>query len=158
EDPTSAWIKYKDPNNEKRFVPPAEHQLALECRTVTELFAKVVDRFGDKQCFGFRQLFGVKDEPQPNGRSMRKLALGDYQWQTYRQVYASVRATHLGFKRVGIKAGDVVMVYADTRLEWMVSCQALFRMGATVGTLYTNLGEEAIIHAINETEVTHMIT
>ena len=50
------------------------------------------------------------------------------------------------------------MLYADTRLEWMVSCQALFRLGATVGTLYTNLGEEGIVHAINETEATHLIT
>ena len=157
-DPYSAWVKHKDLTNPNRLDPPGEHLLAHECHTVTELFAKVVDKYSDKQCFGFREVFGVKEEPQPNGRTLRKVAVGDYQWQTYRQVFRSVRATHLGLTRVGIRAGDVVMVYADTRLEWMVSCQALFRLGATVGTLYTNLGEEAIIHAMNETEVTHMIT
>ena len=103
-------------------------------------------------------MFDVKEEPLPNGRTLRKWTLGDYQWQTYRQVFRSVRATHLGLTRVGIRAGDIVMLYADTRLEWMVSCQALFRLGATVGTLYTNLSEEGIVHAINETEATHLIT
>ena len=118
-------------------------------RQYPELFARVVDKYSDKQCFGLRQVFDVKEEPLPNGRTLRKWTLGDYQWQTYRQVFRSVRATHLGLTRVGIRAGDIVMLYADTRLEWMVSCQALFRLGATVGTLYTNLGEEGIVHAIN---------
>ena len=153
-DPYSAWVKPEVSDS----TVSERHELAEQSSTVTELFEKVVEKYSQQRCFGFRPVFRVEEEPQTNGRPIRKLTLCEYKWQSYSQVFRSVRTAHLGFSRVGIKAGDVVMVYADTRLEWMVSCQALFRLGATVGTLFTNLGEEGIVHAINETEVTHLIT
>lgn len=50
------------------------------------------------------------------------------------------------------------MIMCDTRIEWMMSALALSKIGATVSTLYATLGEEGIIHGINETEVSHIIT
>ncbi|CAG2120928.1 unnamed protein product, partial [Medioppia subpectinata] len=50
------------------------------------------------------------------------------------------------------------MILAETRLEWLLSCQALMRLGSTVATLDTTSSSEAIIHGINETQVTHLIT
>ena len=43
-------------------------------------------------------------------------------------------------------------------IEWFLSAQAIVRIGATIATLYASLGEDGIIHGINETEVTHIIT
>jgi long-chain acyl-CoA synthetase len=40
----------------------------------------------------------------------------------------------------------------------MLASQAILRIGATVATLYATLGDEGIVHGINETEVTHIIT
>ena len=40
-----------------------------------------------------------------------------------------------------------------TRAEWMVSCLGAFSRNVAVSTVYTNLGDEAVIHAMNETEV-----
>lgn len=57
-----------------------------------------------------------------------------------------------------IKHGDIVMIMSDTRLEWMQSLLALFKIGATASTLYATLGDDGIIHGINESEVTHLIT
>lgn len=50
------------------------------------------------------------------------------------------------------------MIMADTCLQWMMSALALMKIGATVSTLYATLGEDGIIHGINETEITHIIT
>lgn len=50
------------------------------------------------------------------------------------------------------------MIMSDTRLEWMLSALALWKVGATVSTLYATLGEDGIVHGINETEVTHLVT
>ena len=36
--------------------------------------------------------------------------------------------------------------------------EALFRLNATVATLYATLGEEGIVHGINEVNSTHIIT
>ena len=40
----------------------------------------------------------------------------------------------------------------------MLSALACFKHNFTVVTLYTNLGDEAVCHGINQTEVTHVIT
>lgn len=58
----------------------------------------------------------------------------------------------------GVRPGDVVLILAETRLEWMLSAQAIFRLGATISTLYTTLGDDGIVHGINETQVTHIVT
>ena len=39
-----------------------------------------------------------------------------------------------------------------------MSAQAIVRIGAAITTLYATLGNEGLVHGINETEVTHIIT
>ncbi|KAI7692668.1 Long chain acyl-CoA synthetase 9, partial [Sarcoptes scabiei] len=57
-----------------------------------------------------------------------------------------------------IKHGDIVMIISDTRVEWILSALALSKIGATIATLYATLGEKGMIHGINETEITHIVT
>ena len=45
-----------------------------------------------------------------------------------------------------------VCLYADTRAEWMVAAQASFKQSFPVVTIYTNLGEEAVVHGLSETK------
>ena len=54
--------------------------------------------------------------------------------------------------------GQNICIFADTRAEWFITAQACFKQGYPIVTLYTNLGDEAIVHGINETEVTHIVT
>lgn len=136
-----------------------EQDLSLfQCETLAELFKKNVQRFGDRKCLGSRVVFGEEDEVQPDGKIFRKLLLGDYQWLTYKE--ADERVEHLarGLYLQGVKPGDMVMIFAETKAEWLLCAYAVFRIGAHIATLYATLGEEAIVHGINETEVTHIIT
>ena len=130
----------------------------FECETLAELFKNNVKRFGDRKCLGSREVFGEEDERQPDGKVFRKLILGDYKWLTYKQ--ADERVEHLarGLYLQGVKPGDMVMIFAETKAEWLLSAYAVFRIGAHIATLYATLGLEAIVHGINETEVTHIIT
>jgi len=43
-------------------------------------------------------------------------------------------------------------------IEWFLSAQAIVRIGASIATLYATLGDDGIVHGINETEVTHIVT
>jgi long-chain acyl-CoA synthetase len=43
-------------------------------------------------------------------------------------------------------------------IEWFLSAQAILRIGASITTLYSTLGEEGLIHGINETEIKQIIT
>ena len=39
------------------------------------------------------------------------------------------------------------------RAEWLLSVNGAFKQGFPVVTIYTNLGEDAVIHGLEETEV-----
>ena len=58
-----------------------------------------------------------------------------------------------GLRVLGQPSNTPLCIFADTRAEWMLTAQACFKQSFPVVTLYTNLGEEAIAHGLNETEV-----
>ena len=44
------------------------------------------------------------------------------------------------------------------RAEWMLTAQACFKQSFPLVTLYTNLGEDAVAHGLNETKVETVVT
>ena len=50
------------------------------------------------------------------------------------------------------------MIFAETRPEWLLTALAAFRHGLTLVTLYSTLGEEALLHAIEESQVNIVVT
>ena len=87
-----------------------------------------------------------------------KYVLGEYQFTTYRQACAQIDAIGRGFLSLGAKPGDRILIYAETRPEWLLTAFAAFRHGLTVVTLYSTLGEEAVKHGINESQVRIAVT
>ncbi len=63
-----------------------------------------------------------------------------------------------GMRSLDLKPGDKVCVFADTRCEWFIAAQGCFKQSFPIVTLYTNLGEEAVVHGLNQTKATHVIT
>jgi long-chain acyl-CoA synthetase len=84
--------------------------------------------------------------------------LGEYQFTTYRELHSRIEAIGRGFLSLGLRKGDRVMIFAETRPEWMLTAFAAFRHGLTVVTLYATLGEEAVRHGIEESEVSVVVT
>ena len=81
----------------------------------------------------------------------------------------------------GVSSKQNVVIFAETRAEWIMFALSLFRINAPsmsgrgggvfnfksknnliesfiVATLYSTLGVDALVHGINETEATHVIT
>jgi long-chain acyl-CoA synthetase len=157
--PSSPWV------NEHHFATDDDshshrkhRSIVDQCSTVTQLFRRIVGQHNRRKCLGYRSVLAEEDERQADGQVVRKRLLSDYQWLTYEEVDSRMESVANGLSQIGVKSGDIVMIYADTRLEWMVTCQAVFRLGATVGTLYTNLGDEGLLYAISQTRVTHLVT
>ena len=149
--PSSPWIRARSRSPDKQY-------LVDQCSTVAELFSRTAQKFKDNYSFGFRQIFGEENEKQSDGKVFKKLILGDYEWFTSGQINQRVDVISKGFLHVGVKPYDKVMIFSETRLEWMLSCQALFRIGATVATLYATLGEDGIVYGINQTKVKCLVT
>ena len=61
------------------------------------------------------------------------------------------------YSKIILEPRQKLSFYADTRAEWMIAAQACFKQAFTITTLYTNLGEDAIIFGLNQTEVSEVI-
>ena len=117
-----------------------------------------LDKHRDKKCVATRKLLSEEDEVQPNGKVFKKWKMGEYTWNTYTEVDTLSSEFGRGLRELGQKYKQNICIFADTRAEWMVAAQACFKQTFPVVTLYTNLGEEAIVHAINQTEVEIVLT
>lgn len=124
-----------------------------------DMMRDAMERNADGLSYGYRQVIHEQWVKRADSdKLMRQVRLTDYKWMTYGQLNRQIEVARRGFLLEGVKAGDKVMIYADTRAEWQISSQALIRLGATVATMYSTLGIDGIVHSVNETAVTHIVT
>ncbi|KAL3641264.1 Long chain acyl-CoA synthetase 9, chloroplastic [Castilleja foliolosa] len=124
--------------------------------TLAELFEQSCEKNSNLKLLGTRKVI-AREIVTANGRSFEKLHLGDYEWLSYGQVFESVCNFACGLVQLGHQKGERAAIFADTREEWFIALQACFRRNVTVVTIYASLGEEALCHSFNETEVTTVI-
>jgi len=138
--------------------PPLKELIDAGVDTMAKCFRFGVEKYSHNRCLGTRQLLSEEDECQPNGKIFKKWKLGDYTWHSYIDV--DVLSTQLGkgLRELGQNYLQNICIFADTKAEWMIAAQACFKQTFPLVTLYTNLGQEAIIHGINQTEVEILIT
>eukprot|EP00088_Acartia_fossae_P064569 TRINITY_DN79496_c0_g1_i1.p1 TRINITY_DN79496_c0_g1~~TRINITY_DN79496_c0_g1_i1.p1 ORF type:complete len:709 (-),score=80.37 TRINITY_DN79496_c0_g1_i1:67-2193(-) len=126
--------------------------------TVKKALDYSVRKHGKKICLGTRKVLGEEDETQSNGKVFKKLSLGDYNWISFEEVHRISTNFGRGLRELGQMPHTPIAIYAETRAEWIMSAFGAFSQSMYVTTLYTNLGDDAIIHGINETEVDCVIT
>ena len=84
--------------------------------------------------------------------------LGEYRWRTYTDMNVEAGNFGRGLMEMGLRAKDNIALFSETRAEWLIGANGCMKQSMPVVTLYANLGEDALVHAINETEVTCVIT
>jgi len=165
------WIKWKSDRMiwAKQIVETDPHspcvRLVRNCHnplegisTMDELFKMSVVRHGTKKCVGVREVLAEADEYNKTGKVFKKVRLGEYTWYSYVDVEERVENLTKGLIELGLQPKKQVVIFAETRIEWMLVCQACFRINVPVATMYSTLGEDGIMHGINETEVSHIFT
>ncbi|XP_023945055.2 long-chain-fatty-acid--CoA ligase 4 isoform X1 [Bicyclus anynana] len=115
-------------------------------------------RWQERRCLGTRTVLSEEDEPQPNGRVFKKYRMGEYVWRSYTDVEREARQFGAGLRALGAAPRRNVVMFAETRAEWMLAAHGCFTQSVPVVTIYATLGDEAIAHGINETEVSTVIT
>uniref|UniRef100_A0A4X2K987 long-chain-fatty-acid--CoA ligase n=1 Tax=Vombatus ursinus TaxID=29139 RepID=A0A4X2K987_VOMUR len=126
--------------------------------TLDKLFDHAVAKFGKKECLGTRELLSEENEMQPNGKVFKKLILGNYKWMNYVEVNQRVNNFGNGLTALGLKPKSTIAIFCETRAEWMVAAQTCFKYNFPLVTLYATLGKEAVIHGLNESEASYLIT
>lgn len=107
---------------------------------------------------GTRQILSEESEVQPNGQVLKKYVMGAYQWKSFSEADAEATNFSKGILELGVKPRDRVVIFAETRAEWMIAAQGLFKQACGIATIYATLGEDGIIYAINQTEVQTIVT
>jgi len=155
----------KDGDNQVTFVPtplPATNIVldfqSAKCETMANAWSWCLSRYSSRKLLGTREILGEEDEIQTSGKMFKKLDLGEYRWMSYEEVDQLADNAGRGLRVLGLSPGDKVALYAETRSEWFVTAQACFKQNFPVVTLYTNLGEDAVTHGVNETEVSTIVT
>merc|ERR1719347_1352798 len=126
--------------------------------TLDKVWNNAVRLYDDKLCLGTRQVFGVEEESQENGKVFKKMNLGEYEWMNYQQAYQISTNFGRGLRMLGQEPRTPIAIYAETREEWILAALGAFSQSIIVSTVYTNLGDDAICHGFNETEVSVVIT
>ena len=57
-----------------------------------------------------------------------------------------------------MKARDKLVMYCDTKSEWMMTAIGCFKFNFSLVTIYTNLGEDGVTYGINQTEANYVCT
>ncbi|KAJ9583261.1 hypothetical protein L9F63_022394 [Diploptera punctata] len=126
--------------------------------TMAKMLHYVAKLHRDKPCLGTRDILAEEDEIQPNKRVFKKYVMGDYKWKTFEDVERLAASFGRGLRTLGQQPKCNVVIFAETRAEWLVAAHGCFKQNIPVVTIYATLGEDAIAHGINETEVSMVIT
>lgn len=135
------------------------HQTGLEgCCSVSEMFRTSVEKYASKPCLGSRPVLR-KVLQEVDGKFMiKKDFQNEYKFITYRETSKRMNAVAAGLSSIGLKAKHRLAIMMETRMEFFLTSSAAFKVGATIATVYANLGKNGIIHCLNEMECEIIVT
>ncbi|CAI9102739.1 OLC1v1001058C1 [Oldenlandia corymbosa var. corymbosa] len=125
--------------------------------TMAALFEQSCKKHSRERFLGTRKMIGREFVTASDGRKFEKLHLGEYEWQTYGQVFDRACNFASGLVKLGHDLDTRAAIFAETRAEWFIAFQGCFRQNITVVTIYASLGDDALIHSLNETQVSTLI-
>merc|ERR1712227_884869 len=132
-------------------------QGADQITTMERVWNFSMKKYGTRKALGTRAVLGEVDEKQPDGKVFTKFQLGEYSWMNYQEVNSKAENLGKGFRELGMKPKDKIVLYANTCSEWMTSAIAAFKHSIAVVTIYTNLGEEGVEHGVSQTDASVIV-
>ncbi|KAL0478613.1 long chain acyl-CoA synthetase [Acrasis kona] len=122
-------------------------------RTMDQLFERSVQINKNKPCLQYRPVINVH-----KGGEFDIPEFGPLHTETYNETFVRVKNLSAGIVELTkLNSTDMLGIFEDTRKEWFLTLQACFRYNIVVTTVYASLGDDALITAINETQVTCML-
>ncbi|NXC88883.1 ACSL4 ligase, partial [Cercotrichas coryphoeus] len=126
--------------------------------TLDKLFDHALAKFGKKDCLGTREILSEENEMQPNGKVFKKLILGTYRWLSYEEVNEKITCLGNGLTALGLTPKSTIVIFCETRAEWMIVALTCFKYNFPLVTLYATLGEEAVTYGLNECGASYLVT
>jgi len=127
--------------------------------TMDQVWNRGVLRHTTKRCLGTRRIIEEKKVPGPNDKKFTKLVMDPtFKWLNYNEVDQKSTYIGRGLQLMGLKPKDKLVMYCDTKAEWMVTALGCFKFNYTMVTIYTNLGEDGVTYGIHQTQSNYVCT
>lgn len=98
-------------------------------------------KYSNQSTLGVREILSIEDQTQTNGKVFKKFNLkNEYQWTNYKDVMNTIDSMATGLLQIGLKSNDNIIIFSETRREWLISAIACFKIKVRVVTLYSTLG------------------
>lgn len=89
-------------------------------------------------------------ETQSNGRVFKKQIRGEYNWLTFAQVDTRARNLGNGLTALGQRRKENIVIFAETRAEWMIALQSCFANSFPGEHVLINKFNQSIKQSINK--------
>ncbi|KAK9764597.1 long-chain fatty acid-CoA ligase [Basidiobolus ranarum] len=140
-----------------------------EVSTLYEVLQYCVRTYQDQESLGYRKVVriipeekvvkkNVGGEIQEEVKTWNYFQLSHYNWYSYKEVHKISSSLAAGLLQLGLGPNTKLILFAKTSVEWMLMAQACYMQGIIVVTAYDTLGEDGVLHAINEGEIPVMFT
>lgn len=96
-----------------------------EATTVAALFEQSCRKHSQNKFLGTRKLISKEFVTSSDGRKFEKLHLGEYEWQTYGEVFDRACNFASGLVRFGHDVDTRAAIYAETCAEWFIAFQVI---------------------------------
>lgn len=96
--------------------------------TMAALFEQSCKKHSQERCIGMRKVTSKEFVTANDGRKFEKLHLGEYQWETYGQVFDRACNFASGIVKLGHDVDTRAAIFADTRPEWLIAFQVTLKI------------------------------
>ena len=131
--------------------------------TIKKAFARSVEKYGDKDFLGAREIIGTKTEKNPRTKKDETVnEFGDYKWKTFNEVNEQITSLSKAVtsKNLFCKVEEddethrMIGIYSKNCVEWILADLSSAMSNITSVTLYDTLGAESTEYIINQCELT----
>ncbi|ORC93314.1 fatty acyl CoA synthetase [Trypanosoma theileri] len=125
--------------------------------TPPQCFARLCKERGNRKVMLYRLLKEVERNTVTDKYGNKK-TLETYVFEpkprsiTYTELLHRVQSLAKGLTEIGLQKGEFIGIYEDTRWEWYCTVQAIWSCQMVAATVYANLGEDALIYALQESQ------
>ncbi|CAO3629572.1 unnamed protein product [Cunninghamella echinulata] len=137
--------------------------------TLYDVLIYAKKKYGDKNALGYRSIEKIiKEEKQVkkivNGEEVMEtktwnyFQLSPYKYLSYKEIANEALFLGAGYAHLGLSEKAKVEIFAPTNMGWLLTAHGLFTQNMTIVTAYDTLGEDGLLHSMNETEVEAIFT
>ncbi|KAK3806299.1 MAG: hypothetical protein J3Q66DRAFT_392932 [Benniella sp.] len=95
----------------------------------------------------------VNGETTKEKKTWKYFQLSGYQWLTYKDTKLVIDSIGSGLRHFGVQPKDKITVFGSTSANWLLVAHGAFTQSMTIVTVYDTLGEDGLLHSMNEAEV-----